>query len=134
MKVTKIFTSVLFFTTVLFSVSATAYSPEELEKTCKKPKFTDFNLPEYKAPSNIEISPESELIVKISAWADPTTIQLSAKKVPLDFTVESTSTFHKIKAKLPASLNGSFARINVSAEAITGCDNAFGWLIKVADK
>ena len=134
MKVTKVFTSTLFIAAVIFSVSATAYSPEELEKACKKPKFTDFNLPEYKAPSNIEVAPESEFIIKISAWADPTTIKLSAKKEPLDFTVESTSTFHKIKAKLPASLNGSFARINVSAQAVTGCDDAYGWLVKVADK
>ena len=134
MKVTKIFRSVLCITAIIFSASAAAYSPEELEKACKKPKFTDFNLPEYKAPSNIETAPESEFIIKISAWADPTTIQLTAKKQPLNFTVETTSTFHKIKAKLPASLNGNFVRINVSAQAITGCDDAFGWLVKVADK
>jgi len=134
MKVTKMFKSALFITVVLFNGQAVAYSPEELAKACKKPHFTDFNLSEYKAPENIEIAPESEFIIKISAWADPSTIKLTAKKQELPFTVESTSTFHKIKAKLPASLNGSFVRIDVSAQAVLGCDDKTGWLVKVANK
>ena len=134
MKATKMFKSALFIAVVLFNGAATAYSPEELEQSCKKPRFTDFNLTEYKAPDNIEIAPESEFIIKISAWADPSTIKLTAKKQALPFTVESTSTFHKIKAKLPASLNGNYVRIDVSAKAVLGCDNKEGWLVKVADK
>ena len=126
--------SALFIAVVLFNGQAAAYSPEELEQACKKPRFTDFNLTEYKAPDNIEIAPESEFIIKISAWVDPTTIKLTAKKQPIPFTVESTSTFHKIKAKLPASLNGNFVRINVSAQAVLGCDDNTGWLVKVANK
>ena len=134
MKVTKMFKSALFIAVFFFNGTATAYSPEELEQACKKPHFTDFNLTEYKAPDNIEIAPESEFIIKISAWADPSTIKLTAKKQALAFTVESNSTFHKVKAKLPASLNGNFARIDVSAQAVLGCDNKTGWLVKVADK
>jgi len=125
---------VLFIATVLFNGAATAYSPEETEQVCKKPHFTDFNLTEYKAPDNIEIAPESEFIIKISAWADPSTIKLTAKKLPLAFTVESNSSFHKIKAKLPASLNGSFVRIDVGVKAVLGCGSKKGWLVKVADK
>jgi hypothetical protein len=128
------FKCALFIAVVFFNGAATAYSPEELEQACKKPHFTDFNLTEYKAPDNIEIAPESEFIIKISAWADPSTIKLTAKKQALAFTVESNSTFHKVKAKLPASLNGNFVRIDVSVQAILGCDNKTGWLVKVADK
>jgi hypothetical protein len=128
------FKCALFIAVVFFNGAATAYSPEELEQACKKPHFTDFNLTEYKAPDNIEITPESEFIIKISAWADPSTIKLTAKKQALAFTVESNSTFHKVKAKLPASLNGNFVRIDVSVQAILGCDNKTGWLVKVADK
>jgi hypothetical protein len=134
MRLTKMLKSALLITVVLFSGAAVAYSPEETEQTCKKPRFTDFNLTEYKAPDNIEIAPESELIIKISAWADPSTIKLTAKKQPLPFTVESNSNFHKIKAKLPASLNGGFVRIEVGAKAVLGCDNKNGWLVKVATK
>lgn len=134
MKIKKIFQSALFMTVVLFNGAALAYSPEENEQTCKKPHFTDFNLTEYKAPDNIEVPPESEFIFKISAWADPRTIKLSAKKQPIPFTVESNSSFHKVKAKLPASLNGSFARIDVSVKAVLGCSDKTGWLVKVAEK
>ena len=128
------FKSALFITAVLFCNTASAYSPEELAKDCKKPKFTDFNLTEYKAPDNIEIAPESDFIIKISAWADPDTIKLTAKKQPLEFKVESNTSFHKISAKLPASLNGNFVRIDVSAKSVTGCDDKDGWLVKIAEK
>lgn len=134
MKITKMFKSALFITAVLFCNTTSAYSPEELAKDCKKPKFTDFNLTEYKAPDNIEIAPESDFIIKISAWADPDTIKLTAKKQPLEFKVESNTSFHKISAKLPASLNGNFVRIDVSAKSVTGCDDKDGWLVKIAEK
>lgn len=123
----------LFIAAVLFNGQAGAYSPEELEQSCKKPHFTDFNLTEYKAPDNIEIAPESEFIIKISAWADPSTIKLTAKKQALPFTVESNSSFHKVKAKLPASLNGNYVRIDVGVKAVLGCGSKKGWLVKVAD-
>ena len=132
MKKTKMFQSALIIAVVLFNGTAIAYTPEELEKDCKKPHITDFNLTEYKAPDNIELAPESEFIIKISAWADPSTIKLTAKKQALPFTVESNSNFHKVKAKLPATLNGSFVRIEASVKAVLGCHNEDGWLIKVA--
>jgi hypothetical protein len=132
MKKTKMFQSALFIAAVLFNGIAIAYTPEELEQDCKKPHITDFNLTEYKAPDNIEVAPESELVIKISAWADPSTIKLTAKKQALPFTVESNSSFHKVKAKLPATLNGDFVRIDVSVKAVLGCHNEDGWLIKVA--
>ncbi len=128
------FKSALFIAVVFFNGVAFAYTPEELEAACKKPRFTDFNLTPYKASDNIEVAPESEFIIKISPWADPTTIKLTAKKQDLPFTVESNISFHKIKAKLPASLNGNFVRIDVSAKAVLGCDDKTGWLIKVANK
>lgn len=133
MNISKMFKFALFIAAVLFNGQAGAYSPEELEQSCKKPHFTDFNLTEYKAPDNIEIAPESEFIIKISAWADPSTIKLTAKKQPLPFTVESNSSFHKVKAKLPASLNGNYVRIDVGVKAVLGCGSKKGWLVKVAD-
>ncbi|MGZ8185395.1 MAG: hypothetical protein ACXWTL_03025 [Methylobacter sp.] len=134
MKIIKMFKFALLIAVVLFNGVAAAYSPEETEKECKKPKFTDFNLTEYNATDNIEVAPESEFIIKISPWVDPTTIKLTAKKELLLFTVESNSSFHKVKAKLPASLTGKFVRIDVHAIAILGCDNQTGWLVKVAEK
>lgn len=114
--------------------AAIAYEEDIKEEVCKKPKYTDFSLTEYKEPERIEVAPESEFEFKISAWADPSTIKLTARKEKVDFTVESTSTFHRVKAKLPASLTGKFARIDASVKAVLGCDEQKGWLVKIADQ
>lgn len=134
MKIIKMSKIALSVTVILLNGAAVAYSPETTEQDCKKPRFTDFNLTEYKAPELIETAPESEFFFKVSPWADPSTIKLTAKKQPLAFTLESNSSFHKVKAKLPAALTGSFVRIDVSAKAVLGCDEQDGWLIKVAGK
>jgi len=85
MNMNHLLKSALLIALVALSGQALAYSPEELAKSCKKPRFTDFNLPEYKAPDNIEVAPKSEFYVKISAWVDPTTITLTAKKTAITF-------------------------------------------------
>jgi hypothetical protein len=134
MKFITIANRSLLVAVVLFNGVASAYSPEEAEKECKKPRFTDFNLTEYKADNVVEVAPESEFIVKISPWVEPSTIALTVKKAPVPFSIETNTSFHKIKAKLPAALTGQFARINVYAKAISGCDNQEGWLVKIAEK
>ncbi|MDP2902787.1 MAG: hypothetical protein Q8N96_06725 [Methylovulum sp.] len=132
MKITKLIKPALLIAAILGNGSAAAYSPEESEVACKKPRFTDFNLTTYNATENIEVAPESEFYFKISPWVNPSTIKLSAKNQPLAFTVESNNSFHKVKAKLPAALTGLFVRINTSAKAALGCDDQAGWLVKVA--
>jgi hypothetical protein len=118
----------------LVSTNAIAYSPEMKKEICKKPKFREFNLPEYKAPDYKEVAPESEFSFTLSAWADPESIKLTVKKQPLPYKVESTSTFHRVKAKLPASFNGQHVRIDASVKAALGCDDQTGWLVKVSEK
>ena len=66
--------------------------------------------------------------------SNPHTIKLTAKNQTIDYAVESNNSFHRVKAKLPATFNGLFVRINVSADAVLGCSGKDGWLIKVADK
>jgi hypothetical protein len=132
MKITK---SVLLVAAILASSAAVAYSPDELEKGCHKPKFTDFTLTEYKVPEKTETAPESEFSFKVQEWTNPDSIKLTIKKQPLPFTVESNSAFHKVKAKIPAEFTGKFARLDVSAKVIDGeCHDATGWLLKIADK
>jgi len=134
MKATKMFGPLLFIAAALFANAATAYDPGKTDEICKKPQFRDFNLPVYKEPEKAEIPPESTLSFMVSPWVNPETIKLTAKNQNLEFTVESNSSFHRVKAKLPAALNGSFVRINVKATAILGCYDQTGWLLKVADK
>lgn len=134
MKIIKIIKSTLFIAVLLVNTNAFAYSPDETEQVCKKPHFTDFSLPIYKTPENLEVPPETEFFFKLSVWADPSTIKLTAKKKPLPFTVESTSSFHKVKAKIPADFTGSFVRLDARVKALLGCSEQIGWLVKIADK
>jgi len=134
MKATKMFSPLLFIAAALFTGSATAYESGKAEEICKKPQFRDFNLPVYKEPEKAEVPPESTLSFMISPWVNPETIKLTAKNQNLEYTVESNNSFHRVKAKLPASLNGNFVRINARATAILGCYDQTGWLIKISDK
>lgn len=134
MKATTMFSPVLFIAAVLFTGTATAYDPGKTDEICKKPQYRDFNLPVYKEPEKTEVPPESTLSFMVSPWAKPDTIKLTAKNQALEYTVESNSSFHRVKAKLPAEFNGKFVRLNVSAKAELGCSDQTGWLIKVADK
>jgi hypothetical protein len=134
MKLKTLLSPMLFIAALLCTDSVMAYETGKVDEICKKPQFREFNLPVYKEPEKQQVPPESTLSIMISAWANPETIKLTAKNQNLDYTIESNSSFHRIKAKLPASFNGQFIRINVRATAVLGCYDQTGWLIKVADK
>jgi hypothetical protein len=130
-------TKIIKFTSVmailLAAQTATAYEDEKVEDLCKKPKFTDFTLKEYVEPEKAEVPPESSFEFKVSAWSNPDTIRLTGKNEKIPFTVESNSSFHRIKAKLPASLTGKFVRVNAAVKAVLGCEEKEGWLIKISE-
>ncbi|MDD2865225.1 MAG: hypothetical protein PHC99_10970 [Methylococcales bacterium] len=114
-------------------VNCYAYSAGEVEELCKKPKIHDFSLPVYQEPEKIEVAPESDLSFSLSVWTNPDTIKLTIKDEPLEFTRESNTSIHKIRAKIPAKFTGQFARINITATAVLGCYTKEGFLIKVAN-
>ena len=132
MKVTKIFSPII--AAVLFTGTAYAYDPGTVEEVCKKPQMRDFTLPVFQEPEKAEVAPESSFTFMISPWANPGTIKLTAKNQDLEFTVESNTSFHRVKAKLPASFNGQYVRINASVSAALGCSEKMGWLVKVSEK
>ncbi len=131
MKMTTRFKSALLLAVLSVNNGAFAYDPDK-EDVCKKPRFTDFSLTEYNAADEVEIAPETEFFFKLSPWADPSTIKVTVKGQPVEVTVVSNSSFHKVTAKLPAALTGQFARINARAKAVLGCDDTDGWLVKIA--
>ncbi|MGR8941020.1 MAG: hypothetical protein ACU83V_05975 [Gammaproteobacteria bacterium] len=118
---------------LLATQTASAYEDEKTEVACKDPKFTDFTLPEYHEPEKKEVPPEAAFEFKVSAWSNPETIRLTGRDEKIPFTVESNSSFHRIKARLPASFTGKFVRINAAVKAVLGCEEKKGWLIKVAE-
>ncbi|MGR9114930.1 MAG: hypothetical protein ACU85E_04135 [Gammaproteobacteria bacterium] len=115
------------------SNQAFAYTDEKTEEICKDPKIKGFNLPTYNATDKNEVPPEAELSFTVSGWTDPETIVVTAKNEPLDLSIENKMIFFRVKAKLPASLNGKFVRVNVRAKAVLGCKGETGWLLKVAN-
>jgi len=134
MKLDNIFKCLTLILVALCSVEAFAYSDDKDKEICRHPKVQEFTLPEYKAPDMKEVPPETEFTFVVSGWADPKKFKLSGKNMDIPFTVQSTETFHKVKAKLPAALTGQSVRINARIPALLGCYTTTGWLIKVADK
>lgn len=130
---TKIIKCASVLAILLAAQSAIAYEDEKVEEDCKKPKFTDFTLKEYVEPEKAEVPPEATFEFKVSAWSNPATIRLSGRNEKIPFTVESNSSFHRVKAKLPASLTGKFVRINAAVKAVLGCEEKEGWLVKIAE-
>lgn len=133
MQVNRFFKSAV--AVVLFgsSLASYGYSAGDVDEICKKPKIHEFSLPTYQEPEKIEVAPESDLSFALSVWTNPETIKLTIKEEPLEFVRETSSTFHKIRAKIPAKFTGQFARINVTATAVLGCYTKEGFLIKVAN-
>ena len=132
MKITQ---TVLLTAALLASSSAFAYSLEDQNKQCHKPKFTDFTLKEYNANENNEVPAEAEFSFKLQAFTNPDSIKMTVKNQPLPFTIESNSSFHKINAKIPADYSGKFLRIDARAKVTDGeCYETTGWLLKVANK
>jgi len=109
-----------------FTGSAFAYGTSETNNGCKKPKFKTFT-PEHKS----EVDPESEISFTVSGYADPVSIQATAKNVPLKVSVENNDSFYEVRAKLPASLTGKYARIHLQADGMMGCTGKDGWLLKI---
>ena len=108
--------------------SAFAYQDSFTNNGCKKPRFKSFT-PPHKA----EVAPQSEISFTVSGYADPTTIEATAKKIPLKLNVENKGSFFEVTAKLPPELVNKYARINLFAGAPLGCVGKDGWLIKITD-
>ena len=133
MKLITILNGFVLIAVAVCSVEAFAYSADKEKETCRHPKVQEFTLPEFKAPDMKEVPPETEFTFVVSGWADPKKFKLSGKNLDIPFTVQSTETYHKVKAKLPAALTGQSVRINARIPALLGCYTTTGWLIKVAD-
>jgi hypothetical protein len=125
MKITKSIRMTVMLGMTVFTGTALAYG--DTDKDCKDPKFRTFE-PEHLS----EVDPETEISFHVSNWADPITIKVEARKVPMEVSVVDKMNFFVATAKLPASINGKYARIHVSAKAKDGrCLGQDGWLLKV---
>jgi hypothetical protein len=125
---------VLLIAGVICSIEAFAYNADKDNELCRNPKVQEFTLPEYQEPDKKEAAPETEFSFVVSGWANPKQIKLFTKDNKIPFSVQSTETFHKVKAKLLPEFTGKTVRINARIPALLGCYTTIGWLIKVSDQ
>lgn len=133
MKIIKSLKTIIIFATICYANSGFAYNVGNAEKECRLPKFRDLIPPERTKTNPVpEVEPESEIGFTMSSYADPSTLKIVAKKIPLKPTIVDRNTFYKVTAQLPAELNGKYARIDIRVEEQSGkCDSKDGWLIKI---
>ena len=125
MKFTKLW--VCFFL-VAFNTNVSAYgSSGSSKKACKKPEFTKFT------PVHLsEVVPESEFSFVASALTNPESIVVTIKKQPVDVTIKKLNNGYSVSGNLPASLEGTYARVDINAKGTNNCKNNDGWLLKIA--
>ncbi len=119
------------FALMIFTSACWAYGGgSSSSKACDKPKFSDFVPAE-----NTQVTAGSAFSFTASKNTYPTTIKVSVKEqaataVKVDKKNDGTFT---VSGKLPATIKGGFARINIGADAQSNCKGTGGWLVKVAE-
>jgi hypothetical protein len=80
------------------------------------------------------VSPQSEISfwVKGIGIEDAESVEATAKKIPVTLTVEEKKPFLAFKGKLPVSLKGTAARIQVNVH-FKKCPAEKGWLLKITE-
>lgn len=123
----KIFKILMVFVLALFSVNALAYgSSSSSKKACKKPKFTQFTPPHLEV-----VAAESEFSFQTSMLTNLDSIEVSVKKQPVKVSVNKIGNAYAVTGKLPASLHGTFARVEIKAKGTNNCKGKDGWLLNI---
>ncbi len=78
------------------------------------------------------VAPESEFSFWVEDIKDANQIEVTAKKIPVEMTATQRTGFILFKGKLPASLAGTAARIQVKAQT-KKCPAQKGWLLKITE-
>jgi len=95
---------------------------------CKKVNFSEF-LP----VNNSEAAPRSEFSFYASESTFPKSIKVTIKGQSVPITVIQKQSGYKVTGKLPDSLKGVFAKINIEARGAAQCEVSDGWLVKVTE-
>ncbi|MDD2725135.1 MAG: hypothetical protein PHH59_14090 [Methylovulum sp.] len=95
---------------------------------CMKPRLSNFT------PGHLaKVAPESEISFKIINIDNPDQISITIKEISVEFDSEFKAPFYLIKAKLPASLRNTAARINIRVNAkYPQCEGEDGWLVLIS--
>ena len=95
---------------------------------CKKVNFSEF-----KPINNAEVAPRSEFSFYASESTFPNSIKVTIKGKSIPLTVVQKQSGFKVSGKLPDSVKGTFAKINIDAKGIAQCEVSDGWLVKITE-
>jgi hypothetical protein len=95
---------------------------------CKKVNFSEFS-----PANNSEVAPQSDFSFYASESTFPKSIKVTIKGQSIPVTVIEKQTGYKVSGKLPDTLKGAFAKINIDARGINQCEVSDGWLVKVTE-
>jgi hypothetical protein len=118
---------------ILLGVTSTSWAygggGSSSTKACAKPKFSNF------APAaNSEVAPGTSFSFTASSNTYANSIQVSVKGQAADIQTEQQGSGDiAVKGNLPASLKGTYARIDISADGKARCKGTGGWLVKITE-
>lgn len=118
---------------VLMMVSSTGWAygggGSSSSKACAKPKFNN-----YVPAENGLAKAGTTFSFTASKNTYPSTIKVSVKdqSAAVKVTPKSDGSF-EVTGTLPTSLKGPYARIAITADALSNCNGAGGWLVKIAE-
>ena len=98
------------------------------EGSCKKLRFSEFT-----PITGSEMAPESEFSFAASGATYPNSIRVTIKGESVPVTVTPKQAGFKVVGKLPDSVRGTYAKINIEARGVNQCEVSGGWLVKVTD-
>ena len=95
---------------------------------CKQVNFSEFS-----PPNTSEVPPQSDFSFYASGATVPKSIKVTIKGQSVPVTVIEKQGGFKVSGKLPSSLKGAYAKINIDARGVGQCEVTDGWLIKVTE-
>jgi hypothetical protein len=120
-----------FFVLLIITSTGWAYGGggSSSSKACAKPKFTN-----YVPAENGQAKAGAAFSFSASKNTYPSTIKVTVKdqSIAVKTTPKSDGSFD-VTGTLPASLKGPYARIAITADALSNCNGAGGWLVKIAE-
>ena len=93
---------------------------------CKKVGFSEFS-----PINNAEVAPQSAFSFYATESTFPKSIKVTIKGQSIPLTVVEKQNGYKVTGKLPDTLRGAFAKINIEARGIAQCEVTVGWVVQV---
>lgn len=111
-----------------FSSQIEAYGSGGGQKACKKPKFTQFSPAKLTA-----VSSGAKFSFTASALTNLKSMVVSVKKQVVSVVITEKRTGYEVSGKLPATLQNTYARIDIKASGTNNCHASDGWLLKIEE-